>query len=68
MEKLLTTKEYNKMSDELDKVKYKCQHCGRRVVIPSFLNKILCDWCGHYVFKNKKEEFKYRMKEKMNGS
>lgn len=67
MKKLLTNKEYNKMSDELDKVKYKCK-CGRRSVIHYNEEKTICSWCGRYVFKNKKDEFKYRIKEKMNRS
>lgn len=49
MEKMLTTKEYKRMTDEYDKVKYKCK-CGRRVVIPKWVDKQLCDWCGNYVF------------------
>lgn len=42
MEKMLTTKEYKRMTDEYDKVKYKCK-CGRRVVIPKWVDKQLCD-------------------------
>lgn len=64
MEKLLTLKEYKRMTEEYDKVKYKCR-CGRRVVISNNQDKQLCDWCGHWVFKDKKDEFKYRMKERM---
>lgn len=65
MEKLLTDKEYNRLTEELNKVKYTCQHCGRRVVIPRFLDKVLCDWCNNYVFKSKKDEDLYRIREKM---
>lgn len=65
MEKLLTEKEFNRMSNELDKVKYRCNHCGRRAIIPKYIDKVICDWCGHYVFKNRKDEFKFRVKEKM---
>ena len=58
------TQEYERRADELDKVKYRCK-CGHRVIIPKYVDKQLCDWCGNYVFKNKSEEFKYRMQEKM---
>ena len=64
MKKLLTIKEFSKMQDEYDKVKYRCA-CGHRVVIPNWVDKNVCDWCGNYVFKNKKDEFKYRLKEKL---
>lgn len=58
------TQEYERRADELDKVKYRCK-CGRRVVIPKWLDKQLCDWCGDYVFKSKKDEFRYRIQEKL---
>lgn len=58
------TKEYERRAEELDKVKYICK-CGHRVIIPKGVDKQLCDWCGNYVFKDKNEEFKYRLQEKM---
>jgi len=64
MDHILTIKEFKKMTDEYDKVKYKCK-CGHRVVIPKWVDKQLCDWCGSYVFKDKKREFEYRLKEKI---
>lgn len=64
MPRLLTNKEFSRMSTEYDKVKYKC-NCGHRVVIPKWVDKKICDWCGKYVFKNKKDEDLYRIKEKM---
>lgn len=64
MERLFTDKEFERMTDEYDKVKYLCK-CGHRVIIPKWVNKQLCNWCGHYVFKSKEEEFKFRMKEKL---
>lgn len=58
------TKEFERRADELDKVKYICK-CGHRVIIPSRVNKILCDWCNNFVFRNKKDEFKYRVEEQI---
>lgn len=64
MERLLTIEEYDRMQDEYDKVKYKCK-CGHKVVIPNWVDKQVCGWCGKYVFKDKKVEFKYRVKERI---
>lgn len=61
------TEEYERKTDELDKIKYICK-CGHRVIIPKSMDKRLCDWCNHYVFKSKQDEFNYRMKEKMKGA
>ena len=61
---MLSAKEFSNMSNEYDKVKYRCK-CGHRVVIPKWVDKQLCKWCGNYVFKNEKDEFEYRLKEKM---
>ena len=42
-----------------------CPHCGNRVHFYAFerQDRQLCDWCGRYVFKDKKSEYDYRMKE-----
>ena len=59
---ILTYKEMDKYVDELQKHKYKCK-CGHKVFMDKNKTKAVCDWCGRYVFKNKKDEFNYRMKE-----
>lgn len=64
MAKILTNKEYKRLTDEYDKVKYVCR-CGHRVIIPNWADKTLCDWCNHFVFKNKEEEDKYRIREEI---
>ena len=33
-----------------------CKNCGHKMLIGR-KEKIICSWCYHYVFKNKKEEF-----------
>ena len=58
------TKRFKRMTETYDEVKYICK-CVHRVIIPNGVNKQICDWCNNYVFKNKKEEFKYRLKEEM---
>lgn len=60
MKKILTIKEYERMTDNLNKVKYVC-NCGHRVIIPNNRKYNLCDWCGNYVFRDKRDEFKYRL-------
>lgn len=64
MEHLYSKKEWKRMTDEYDKVKYKCS-CGHKVIIPQWVDKSVCDWCGKFVFKDKKQEFEYRLREKL---
>lgn len=64
MQRYLSIKELSKLSDELAKVMYKCK-CGHKVVIAHNKDKMICSWCGSYVFKDKKREFEYRLKEKI---
>ena len=60
----MTDKELIKYADEMAKFKYKCK-CGHSVVIPDWVDKQLCRCCNNYVFKNKKDEDMYRIKEKL---
>lgn len=60
----LTLEEEKRRSNEIAPYKVKCKECGHVVVLIK-QNKTLCTYCGKYIFKNKKEEFKYRMKEKL---
>ena len=62
MKKIFNNDEWKRMADNYDKVKYKCK-CGHKTVIPEWKEKGLCGWCGSYVFKSKKDEFDYRMRE-----
>jgi hypothetical protein len=55
---------YRNLTNEYDKVKFVCS-CGHRVIMPKWVDKRICDWCGRWVFRNKKDEFKYRLQEKM---
>ena len=59
----LTDKEYQKLSDEYEKIKIKCSHCGRKLVIPVWVDKQICSWCGNYVYRNKQMEFKDNIKK-----
>ena len=61
---LMTAKEYDRQSKEYDKVKFRC-NCGHRVIIPYWEDKGLCSWCKNYVYKDKRVEFKDRLKEQI---
>lgn len=56
-----------KYAEELSKGKVKCS-CGHSVIMPPHYDKIICNWCGNYAFRNKKAEFEYRMQEKLRRS
>jgi ribosomal protein S27AE len=43
----------------------KCGRCGHSVLVTNRYKRIICSWCGYYVFADKKDEFEYRLKEKM---
>ena len=50
---------------EFDKANtFKCK-CGHSVVIYPKQTKRLCTWCNHYVYRDKKEEFKEKLKNSL---
>lgn len=36
--------------------------CGHSILIPPQLDRLCCNHCGHYVYRDKKTEFKYKFK------
>ena len=52
---------------ENDRSNYKryCS-CGHSIIFPpkSKVNKTICSWCGHWIYKNNFEEFKERYIQK----
>ena len=52
----------SKYFNEISKLKVKCK-CGHSQTV--FKDKKICDWCGELVFKDKQEEFKYKVLEKL---
>ena len=42
----------------------KCANCGHTMLL-GIKGRRICSWCGHYIFKNKRQEFEYRLKEAM---
>lgn len=58
---------YDQMTEKMHQQKehtIKCK-CGHSVIVVPTLPKKMCTWCGNWVFRNKKEEFKYRLMEKI---
>lgn len=45
-------------------VTYRCK-CGHSVVIPAFVNKKICHWCGKWVYKSDREEFKEKLRKEI---
>lgn len=52
-----------KLESAIDQITIKCP-CGHSVEV--YHDKRICTYCGKYVFKNKEDEFKYRLNEKIN--
>ena len=42
----------------------KCD-CGHSVFISPKQKRIICSWCGHYIYKDKKEQFKHDLLKAM---
>lgn len=45
----------------------RCPHCKAKISYYTYEDntKQLCEFCKKYIFKNKQEEFKYRLKENL---
>ena len=63
----LTFKEDSDLANEKRKMKIECPRCRHLINFYAFekVEKKLCSYCKVYVFKDKKQEFEYRMKQKM---
>ena len=63
MRKSEIEKEMDRILDEMRKASYKCK-CGRTVLIAN-QDRALCENCGHWVYKSKALEFKYKLQENL---
>lgn len=50
--------------DYMSQFKYKCS-CSHTVIIRPGVDKKLCSYCGNYVYKDKKLEFKEKLKNEL---
>ena len=55
-------KKARKLDDELAKYKKYCK-CGHSMIITPVAkqNKVMCTWCGAWIYKNDFEEFKDKL-------
>lgn len=60
---MLTFKELEKLNSERSNSRVLCK-CGHSLLMSNRSNKTICSYCHNFVFKTKKDEFIYRMKEK----
>ena len=60
----LTNQEIEEWSSVVLKYKIRCK-CGHRVFIDKDKDKVLCQVCRNYVFKDKKSEFEYKIKQQL---
>ena len=45
-----------------------CDNCHHTVEFWNNNKKTLCQWCGKYVFKTKKDEFKFRLEQRLKNA
>ena len=39
--------------------------CGRRQYLFHSQERTICNWCGHWIYKDEKTKFKYEMKSRL---
>lgn len=63
MQEYLTFRELEKLNNERTQNRVLCK-CGHSMLINNKEHRAICSHCNNFVFKTKKDEFLYRMKEK----
>lgn len=53
-----------KKDNAYTKIRRYCK-CGHTVYVPKQFKKILCAYCGRYVYYDEKEEFKDKLQRKL---
>lgn len=62
----MTFKEDNRYFQERTNYKVKCK-CGHTMTIRPTNKKKLCSWCGNYVYREAKDEFKNILLKKLHA-
>lgn len=57
-------KKDSKRFEDILKNTIKCK-CGCSVVFSKKTDRIICRWCGNYIYRTPKLEFEYKIKEKI---
>lgn len=52
------------LANAMHKFKVQCP-CGTKTIIPMYVDKRICRNCGHWVYRNKKLEFKDRLTQEL---
>lgn len=61
---MLSFKDIERLSSERAEARKLCPNCGHSILLGR-KDKRICNYCGHYVFKDEITEFHYRMREKI---
>lgn len=61
----LSIKERFETAEAKESLKRQCKWCGRKKVIPIYVERLLCDWCGYWIYREPSIEFKYKLEEQM---
>ena len=61
----MTLKGLKKYSSAIASIKYQCKNCGRKMLITRGKEKVICDYCGHVIYKNEQAEFKDKLKKEI---
>jgi len=54
--------EIQKYTDSIIANSVKCS-CSHRVTIPPQVDRVICTWCGHWVYRTKELEKEYKKKD-----
>lgn len=55
-----------KLLQDIDGLKRTCK-CGHTVYIENNRRRVLCGWCGNWIYKNDRDEFKDKLMMKIKG-
>lgn len=64
----LSFDDIEKLHDEKTANRIVCKNCGHTMNISASRDKRICTHCGKYVFREEKEEFKYRLSNCYKGA
>ena len=57
-------KKESERTEAYSKIRRYCK-CGHTVYVPKQFGKVVCDYCGRYVYYDEKEEFKDKLQREL---